>query len=172
MCYIALYLTVGKFFFHITKYRSLPLEWQQKFKAGSPVHADHLWAWMGARTLGTWLFLLELQTCCICANLRKYQCYICSSHSYNHNLTSGPSGPHQIVNFYHGNFPLYGSAQYSSMFTSLHLLLCEDSAPTLLHLHVVSVCVSFINVTRGHINSGACTRIMKSCYLEDSYNSH
>ena len=49
------------------------------------------------------IIFLELRTCCICANLRKYQCYICSSHSYNHNLTSGPLGPRQIVN-YSGTF--------------------------------------------------------------------
>ena len=31
--------------------------------------------------------------------LKFGQCYICSSHSYNHDLTSGLSGPHQIINY-------------------------------------------------------------------------
>ena len=26
-------------------------------------------------------------------------CYICSSHSYNYDLTSGPLGSHQIINY-------------------------------------------------------------------------
>ena len=33
-----------------------------------------------------------------CAIRKKYQCYICSSHSYNYDLTLGPLGPRQIIN--------------------------------------------------------------------------
>ena len=29
----------------------------------------------------------------------KFQCYICSSHSYNYNLPSSPLGPRKIVNY-------------------------------------------------------------------------
>ena len=42
--------------------------------------------------------LFELLNCTI---RRKYS-YICSSHSYNYDVTSGPLGPRQIINFLPG----------------------------------------------------------------------
>ena len=41
----------------------------------------------------------SFKCCCFVQRIKDYQCHICSSHPYNPNLTSGPSGPRQIGNY-------------------------------------------------------------------------
>ena len=49
----------------------------------------------------SYLFLLigAVNLLLICRKMKNYQCHICSSHSYNSNLPSGPLGPRQIGNY-------------------------------------------------------------------------
>ena len=56
-----------------------------------------LMGWRHARV--TFVFFRATNVAVYMHILRNYQCYIRSSHSYNHYLTSGPLGPRQIVNY-------------------------------------------------------------------------
>ena len=53
--------------------------------------------------VSNFLFLFQLigaiNLLLICRKMKYYQCHICSSHSYNSNLPSGPLGPRQIGNY-------------------------------------------------------------------------
>ena len=50
--------------------------------------------------LETFLLAVGAINICLkfCVQIRSYQCHKCLSHSYNLNSTSGPLGPHRIVN--------------------------------------------------------------------------
>ena len=54
--------------------------------------------------VSNFLFLFQLigaiNLLLICGKMKYYQCHICSSHSYNSNLPSGPLGPRQIGNLH------------------------------------------------------------------------
>ena len=54
-----------------------------------------------------------------------YQCNICSSHSYNPNLTSGPAGPHQIGNY----FPYFANEHRKLILLVVEFVL-QDSIDT------------------------------------------
>ena len=77
-----------------------------KWKRGYWVYSSFI-VYSGPYICVDFLIIRSYEFAVMSCKMRYYQCHICSSHSYNPNLTSGPLGPRQIGNFLHCSFMIW-----------------------------------------------------------------